>query len=143
MPKTFRTGLLAAGAIACLTILAFIRLPDTKSHSPYAEKLAPYQVTFADFDVVWAEARSGTVEYATRKAGFRFNWGPQETRQRIIAWLRDNGYRQAIWIDDHHMEPRESIEKLLQEASIKYHEAASETLGAFLVVPPQSLSDTQ
>ncbi len=100
----------------------------------FFEQIANYETVFGSFDVVWAETRSGTVEYATHKAGFRYNWGPERTRATVMNWLGKHGYTQVIWVDDIGMPEREKIEKTLSNHSIGYSTRSIPDFGEILVL---------
>jgi hypothetical protein len=64
-----------------------------------------YRNAFGKADVVWADAHSGTVEYAAGIPGFRPGWGSEDAAIVAIRWLAENGYRQAFYLDDSGMKP--------------------------------------
>jgi hypothetical protein len=86
--------------VLAAVIFSAFRFPRQDMHKLFYDQIHAYNECFSGYDVVWAELRSGTVEYATGKAGFRYQWGPKETRKAVLSWLRDHGYRQAIWVSD-------------------------------------------
>jgi hypothetical protein len=91
-----------AGILLVLAALVFsaVKFPRQDMHKLFYDQIKAYNNCFSCYDAVWAETRSGTVEYATGKAGFRYQWGPKETRKAVISWLHEHGYRQAVWVSD-------------------------------------------
>ncbi|MDQ8202322.1 hypothetical protein [Pelagicoccus sp. SDUM812003] len=133
---------LGAASLALLVYLASVAHPPARNApESFRAKQEQLQAEFGGYDVVWAEHRSGTVEYATNKAGFRYNWGTQKARSYIMNWLRERGYRQAIWASDQDMPPESEIAHLLEKANIPFEIVESEATGTRFVIPPASLSD--
>ncbi|MBW2446134.1 MAG: hypothetical protein JRG83_09435 [Deltaproteobacteria bacterium] len=95
-----------------------------------------YREAFSDFDVVWGEHRTGTVEYATRGAAFRYNWGPAEVRSDTMQWLQARGLRQAVWAGDIGMPTNVAGE--LESAGVSFRANKHPILGEILIVPPPS-----
>jgi len=91
-----------AGVLLVLAAIVFsaVRFPRQDRHKLFYDQIKAYNDCFSGYDVVWSELRSGTVEYATGKAAFRFQWGPRKTRDEVMSWLHEHGYRQAIWVSD-------------------------------------------
>ncbi|MBK1875744.1 hypothetical protein [Pelagicoccus mobilis] len=120
-PQLLRRSAAAAGIlIALYSLYKAPSFPKLDSTANFQKHAAPIQQTFQEFDAIWAEHRSGTIEYVTGKAGLRYNWGPDHSRVFIIKWLRDHGYTQAIWHSDPGINPLADIEKLLQRNEIGY-----------------------
>lgn len=89
-----------AGIILAAVVFSILRFPRQDLKQQFNDQIKAYNNCFSGYDVVWAELRSGTVEYATGKAAFRFEWGPQNVRKNVLSWLHTHGYRQAIWVSD-------------------------------------------
>ncbi|MCG8335956.1 MAG: hypothetical protein MJE63_15680, partial [Proteobacteria bacterium] len=83
-------------------------------------------------DIIWAELGSSTAEYATSKAGFRYNWGNSESRTLIIDWLWRNNYHQAFWVDDIGV-PIEDIVSNLNTTKIEHTVVSCGTLGQIVI----------
>ncbi len=131
-----------SGGVAVGFAMALSGLPGPGTALPlYAEKAAPYHHAFSGYDVVWAEAHSGTVEYTTGRAGFRYNWGSDVVRKHVMLWMLRRGYSQAVWIDDDDMKPFSEIKQFLNSSKIQYTKKYSEGLGAYLEIS-QVLVDT-
>ena len=69
---------------------------------------------FETYDVVWGELKTGTIEYATSTPTMRFYWGNQKIREEIMIWLKNNNYKQAIFLNDLVLN-KEEIERLNNE----------------------------
>jgi hypothetical protein len=97
-----RTIINCAGVLLVLAAIVFsaVKFPRQDMHKLFYDQIKAYNDCFSGYDVVWSELRSGTVEYATGKAGFRYQWGPKDTRKTVMSWLSEHGYRQAIWVSD-------------------------------------------
>lgn len=104
-----------------------------KRHSTQVKQ---YKTCFDRYDVVWAELRSSTVEYATGKAGFRYNWGPDKARQHTMQWLRQNAVRQAIMVDDLERSP-ETVNDFLKSSNLSYSIRQCQDFGAVYEINPQ------
>lgn len=65
---------------------------------------------FGNYDVVWGNLKTGTIEYATGVATMRYNWGGANVRNDIMIWLKDNNYKQAIFLNDLEIRKEELIE---------------------------------
>ena len=133
-------------AAATLILLVLVRstshkFPKQDFEALFADKVRPYTETFSKYDVVWAELRSGTVEYTTGKAGFRFTWGPPRQRDTVMRWLRGYGYRQAIWLSDLPVSQSE-IEQELQAARLGFERVTSPAFGTLLEITPKNKSAT-
>ena len=86
----------------------------------FNEQIQTYKDCFSEYDVVWAQLHSGTVEYATGKASFRYQWGPEQVRNDILVWLRNKGYRQAIWTSDLDSTYEDSVKNALKNIPLDY-----------------------
>jgi hypothetical protein len=81
-------------------VFTFLKFPAQNAARSFDNQIRMYRNCFSEYDVIWAGERSGTIEYATGKASFRYEWGPPQVRKDITRWLKTNGYRQAIWTAD-------------------------------------------
>jgi hypothetical protein len=129
-------------AAATLVLLLLVRstshkFPRQDFQALFQDKVRPYTETFSKYDVVWAELRSGTVEYTTGKAGFRFTWGPPRQRDTVMRWLRGYGYKQAIWVSDLPV-GRAEIEQELKDARLKYEVVTTPAFGTLLEIRPRN-----
>lgn len=88
------------GAALTIALLAFARLPELDVAENFTRQVDDYQSCFSGHDVVWAEERSGTIQYTTDRAGFRYHWGSVAARRDVIAFLHKGGYAQAFWVAD-------------------------------------------
>ncbi len=129
---------------AAAALILFLLVRSTSHKFPrqdfdalFADKVRPYTETFAKYDVVWAELRSGTVEYTTGKAGFRFAWGPPKQRDTIMRWLRGYGYKQAIWVSDLPVS-QDEIEQELRAARLGFERVSSPAFGTLLEIKPKN-----
>ncbi|MBN2188296.1 MAG: hypothetical protein JW699_02490 [Chitinispirillaceae bacterium] len=113
-----------AGAVFIIAAIVFsaVRFPRQDTQALFYDQIRAYDRCFSGYDVVWAEHRSGTVEYATGKAGFRYQWGPGETRKAVMSWLSANGYRQAVWVSDleKHFTDSLTVESELKSIPLDY-----------------------
>ena len=128
-----------AGALVLLVLArATARgLPAEDPRPAFLRKVQPYVDCYSRYDVVWAELRSGTVEYTTGKAGFRYAWGPPDVRSLVLKWLRAQGHRQAIWVSDLPVS-QESVEEELQRFRIGYAVTSCAELGTVIDIPPRN-----
>lgn len=138
--RRFRPAWLVPAAAAFI-LLILVRstthkFPRQDFHALFQDRIRPYTDAFAKYDVVWAELRSGTVEYATGKAGFRYAWGPEQQRETIMRWLRGHGFKQAIWISDL-PSSREAVEAELTRARIGFQTITNTALGTILEISPK------
>jgi hypothetical protein len=128
---------LLIGTFPIITVILLTHLkPSHRPDSPsYAEQVAAYQKAFGEVDVIWAENRSGTVEYTTDRAGFRYLWGPENVRLEIIRFLLSRGYSQVIWTGDTGMPPHEEVLNFLKRNKIPFQDWGSPELGRGVVIP--------
>ncbi len=129
-----KVAVIGIGSLISIVMVTTIGIPNVNVKSSFESKIAPYQVAFSDVHVVWGELRTGTVGYAADRAGFRYNWGSDSVRLQTMLWLRNHGYRQAVWIDDEGMKSQEEIESFLSAARIPYTLQTSEVLGDWLLI---------
>jgi len=134
LSERLRTVLFVCGIVVCVLIVGTSRIPRANPVQEHAMKIRPYQTAFFDHSVVWAELRTGTVEYSTGSAGFRYNWGPDAVRKYILLWLRDRGYTQAIWVDDGGMVSLSEVEHFLSSNAIEYKQKSDKDLGTYLEI---------
>jgi hypothetical protein len=87
-------------------------IPEKDFLQNYSKDATAYRQTFDKAAVVWGDVSTGTVEYTTRKAGMRFFWGTDRARFETMNFLQENGYVQAVYIDDGGMRPDEAIAAL-------------------------------
>lgn len=141
-PRKFAWVVPAAAALIILSLVRYTthKFPRQDFHQQFADKVKPYTDCLANYDVVWSELRSSTVEYTTGKAGFRYAWGPESARKFIMTWLRTKGFRQAIWVSDLPV-GQEDIQTELDRSHLPYSVVTCEGLGTFLSIPkkPQRL----
>jgi hypothetical protein len=130
----------SSAAVGLLVILALIgawrSVPENPTE-PVAAKIAAIQKAFAGADAVWAEHRSGTVEYAAGIPGMRILWGSREVRAEAVRWLRAQGYRQAVLIDDIGMNESEA-RAVLEMAKVPVRTVEDETFGRILWIDPET-----
>jgi hypothetical protein len=93
--------------------------PTLNARKSFNQDCQIYKNCFEKYDVVWAFERSGTIEYATGKAAFRYFWRKTDLRKEIAVWLYQKGYKQALWIDDI-KRPMSEVEKELKKWKISY-----------------------
>jgi hypothetical protein len=99
----------------------------------FQKKAKVYKDCFSKYDVIWADLRTGTVEYATSKASFRYIWGGEEVRNDVILWLKSHGYSQAIWAENIET-PIAHIEKSLNKIGINYKIRSCPKLGKIIEI---------
>ncbi len=97
-------------------------------------QLKEYRDCFSGYDVVWAELRSGTIEYATGKASFRYLWGPDKVRADVIRWLKSHHYKQAIWVSDMDVSSQARVEEFLKSVPEPYVVKASPEFGKIIEI---------
>ena len=134
-----------AWAVPAAGVLVLLILAGSTAGGPpvedlrraHLDKIRTYVDCWSRYDVVWADWRSGTVEYATGKAGFRYGWGHPGARKVVLKWLRAQGYRQAIWVADLPVS-QESIEEELVRLRIGYAVTPCRELGVVIDIPPRT-----
>ncbi len=134
--RRLRSFVFASGIGLCVLVAATSRVSLGNLAEDHASNVQIYQRVFSGYDVVWSESHSGTVEYTTGRAGFRYNWGPNNVRKYVLLWLRDRGCSQAVWVDDKGMKPQSTIEQFLAESGIPYTKTRSEEMGVVLEISP-------
>ncbi len=121
----------------------YYKLDQPKSNdyvSTYKSEAKKYEKCFGDYDVVWSEFRSGTVEYVTDTAGFRLRWGTEESIVETMKWLIKNQLRQVLWITDLNtgdfpIKVSETmLKKLLDGNKFKYSKHECEDLGEMITI---------
>jgi hypothetical protein len=131
----------AAGVLVVLAAALFsaVELPRGNTRALFYDQIKAYDRCFSGYDVVWAETRSGTVEYATGKAGFRYQWGPPETRKAVVSWLSSNGYRQALWVSDLQEKFRDTVdvEAELRSIPVDYTVKTCGDFGTIIEMRPE------
>ncbi|NEQ48858.1 MAG: hypothetical protein F6K11_01825 [Leptolyngbya sp. SIO3F4] len=132
---SLRTSRVVA-AITMLAPIVLIAVHRDTSPGVQAQERASLQHCLADAEVVWAEDRSGTLEYATGKSGLRLLWGDQPTRNFVLRWFREHGIRQWIWLDEF-PGSEEQASVLLNQWNLPHTRKTCETWGTFLEIPPQ------
>ena len=76
-------------------------IPTWKIHPKVVrEEHRAYADCFSEYDIVWADLYSGTIEYAASIPSFRYANSTKDARQDIMQWLDAAGYKQAIWKTD-------------------------------------------
>lgn len=126
-------------AIAALILMVRFtthKYPHHDLNAVYAANIKAYSDCFSKYDVVWGELRTGTVEYATGKAGFRYAWGTDRVRRATMEWLRGHGFAQAIWVSDLPLK-QEDIEGELQKFRLSYTTLECPGLGTILEIEPR------
>lgn len=115
-------------------IFSIFNLPRTNASHVINKRIQSYRNCFSSYDVVWAETRSGTIEYATDKAGFRYQWGSSNAKKDVLLWLSSNGYKQAIWVDDLEKSYLDTVdvEKDLQNIRIGYTKKTCPDFGTII-----------
>jgi hypothetical protein len=129
-------------AAGVLIVLFFWRstthkFPRRDYQQIFWDKIKPYTDCFSKDDVVWANNRSGTIEYATGKAGFRFMWGPDPVKKAVMLLLRGYGYKQAVWVSDLPLS-LENVETTLHSFRLEYEVKINPQLGTYLEILPKS-----
>jgi len=107
---------------AIVTILYFyarIDLPRVDRKEWFLSQTRPYRECLSQYDVVWAEFYTGTIEYTTSRSAFRYNWGSSKVRMDIMVWLSSHGYRQAV-IAEKRITSAHDLKKELDETGIPY-----------------------
>lgn len=127
----------AAGLVVLLAAVVFLArgFPRQDYRRLFHEQTQAYADGFSSYDVVWAELRSGTLEYATGKAGFRYMWGSDRMRKAVMDWLRAHHYRQALWVSDLTLS-RESLEQTLTRFRLDYSVKQCPGLGTIIEINP-------
>lgn len=108
----------ALNFIALVGLLAIFITNYSKYKSikeiPTSLEIQDLKACFETYDVVWGELKTGTIEYATSTPTMRFYWGNQKIREEIMIWLKNNNYKQAIFLNDLVLN-KEEIERLNNE----------------------------
>lgn len=97
----------------------FFLSPTLNAGKSFIRDCRIYQDCFGKYDVVWAFERSGTIEYTTGKAAFRYYWRKSDLTKEITLWLRQKGFKQAFWIEDINR-PLNEVEAELKSWGIPY-----------------------
>ncbi|MEQ8323718.1 MAG: hypothetical protein RIC15_07645 [Vicingaceae bacterium] len=92
------------------------------------EQEAVYREAFTDEDVVWAELKSSTVEYATGIPGMRLQWAKAPVVLRAMTWFKNNEYKQGIMVSDLSLTP-DTVRSYLRKADIDFTEETHPRLG--------------
>jgi hypothetical protein len=129
--KFLQIGL--APIIVALALFCLSGFPVSDTKAEFQKQVMIYREAFGKYDVIWGTFRTGTIEYTTDRASFRYEWGPEAVRRDVIAWLRDHGYSQAFWADDDRMD-LEHIEKELTEIRINYDVLLDPALGTIVEI---------
>lgn len=130
--ELMRRQITVAAGLCLVCLLPLVRVPTLFTSERFADQVRVHDETLAEFDVVWAGIKSGTAEYTTHTAGFRYFWGPLETRIEVIRWLEKNGYSQAIWVDAPDFD-RQTVVADLEAHDIEFVEKRTR-LGPLLVI---------
>ena len=132
----FRIVVNYIGVIILLSasIFSAVKFPRQDLIRVFNEQIQTYKDCFSEYDVVWAQLHSGTVEYATGKASFRYQWGPEQVRNDILVWLRNNGYRQAIWTSDLDSSYEDSVKNALKNIPLDYNIKTCAALGTVIEI---------
>ncbi|MGB9005422.1 MAG: hypothetical protein WCB96_06855 [Candidatus Aminicenantales bacterium] len=134
--KEFSKIINIIGILAMLLSLnsSIREFPRQSLRKNFYDKVKIYTDRFSAYDVIWAELRSGTIEYTTGKASFRYQWGPQNVRDDVMRWLKSHGYRQAVWVSDLDMTIQENIEKDLLGVPLEYKVITSHEFGKLIEI---------
>ena len=108
-----------------------ITIPEISPKDNFNNKTEPYRKTLGGYDVIWGSLRTGTAEYATGRAAFRFRWGSRQARLSIIRWLNDHGYSQAFMANDEKLGPK-WIEAELREIGLNCSRQEQPELGTIV-----------
>ena len=103
-------------------------------HNSLEEESQVYRNELAGEDVIWAELKSSTVEYAAGVPGMRLQWAKANVIREIMIWLRSKGYHQAILVSDLEI-PEKKLSKFLSESGIQFNREVSEDLGIIYRIP--------
>tara|TARA_B110000046_G_scaffold52102_1_gene58132 strand:+ start:6270 stop:7136 length:867 start_codon:yes stop_codon:yes gene_type:complete len=117
--RTFLSG----ATIVVLLIVLFSNISKFQDLQklPQNTETSKLQNCFEGYDVVWGELKTGTIEYATTTPSMRFNWGSKTVRDDIIMWLKNNGYKQVIFLNDLELNENE-----LQRLKNKFNPSVNE-----------------
>lgn len=123
-----------AGVLALVVILAD-RFPVFQKAvaKDRGQQTRELQACFNAYDLVWGELKTGTVEYATGIPAMRYFWGHDRLRADIMHWMKNNGYRQVIFLDDLSLS-REEIEQFLHRYSLSSRQVATGHCGEVLYI---------
>ena len=88
---------------------------------PQNKETSKLQNCFEGYDVVWGELKTGTIEYATATPSMRFNWGSKTVRDDIMMWLKNNGYKQVIFLNDLELNENE-LQRLKNKFNLSVNE---------------------
>ena len=117
--EEYRKFLYAFLVITGFILLFSIHMPGIDAKEHFIRQVQLYRDSFSQYDVVWGSLRTGTVEYATDRAAFRYLWGPQQVRKDVIGWLQKHGYSQAFWVEEQGVK-LSAVEQDLKELAIPY-----------------------
>jgi hypothetical protein len=136
IPTRVRNILFPILMVPIIIFLAItITIPEISPKDNFNRKTELYQEPLEEYDVIWGSLRTGTAEYATGRAAFRFLWGPRPARISVIRWLYDHGYSQAFMANDEKLGP-EWIEWELSEIGLNYSRQNYPQVGTIISVDP-------
>ena len=126
--------------ISCISVFAVIGIKESINYfdntpMPLQQQEEVYRQAFAEEQVVWAELKSSTVEYATGIPGMRIHWGQPKIVVDIMKWFWNNGHNQAILVSDLDLTAHE-LEALLTEKGISYKKEENSELGIIFRIRP-------
>ncbi|MCB9870734.1 MAG: hypothetical protein H6836_05785 [Planctomycetes bacterium] len=128
-----RRQVVVAVGLATLCIVPLVRIAPLSCVEQFERDAQVYRSELASYGVVWADASSGTVEYAAGVPAFRYTWaGSPRVRDAAIGFLRDAGVRQAILLEGERMQG-DAVTAQLRAAGVAFTERRSR-LGRLLVV---------
>jgi hypothetical protein len=103
-----------------------------KDHVDYKTAAEIYS-SLCVYDIVWCDLLSGTTEYVCGNNGFRFGTTTPRARKIALQYLKNQGYRQAILLDDN-LVHRNSVIKELGEFNFIYTLHNNEHVGEIIEI---------
>lgn len=120
--------------ISIVFLIDGINRYSKKEHISYQDQLTFYS-PICEFDVVWGEMRSGTVEYSCNNAGFKYKFGTSKAKKTALHFLKNNNYSQAIILSDIDI----NLENLINELKsfeIEFETKETDELGTLIIIKP-------
>ncbi len=103
-----------------------------KDHISFKEAVNIYEPV-CNYDVVWAELLSGTVEYGCNNNGFKYIYSSPLARKITYNYLINHNYTQAIICDDIPIDNKE-IEKELISFQLDFEIKNYPTIGQIIII---------
>lgn len=92
--------MLKIGLIISFILVLTFRYKKYTNHQDRSLERETLVGCFQGYDVLWGELKTGTVEYAVQIPAMRYLWGDNSTKIKTMKWLKQNNYKQVIYLND-------------------------------------------